>query len=283
MKNMKNLTLKLDGNAQIIGLLSRNIEILNKISKFQVAVEKLNSNQKKLVDLHTLISKDITAIEKVKNDRRKELEDRTMTVIRIMQVFAHDKKKKKLQRRLYHLTSEYVQNCLDMELIKISKKIWLIANKFGGYAFTFLSKIKSSLNPDNLKATNKFEKEFGLNASMIKNIEEANISFIEAMLLYLGEMEEKEKVAMKMKEINKQTKKLLANKIDRFALLFESENPVFYKEYRQLRDKQLQKPVKELLDQESNPINILDEEVPMNQVKPKLKPKTHLKPNPENK
>jgi hypothetical protein len=281
MENMKNLTLKMDNNAQIISLLSRNIEIVNKVSKFQAAVDQLHSNQKKLEDLHALISKDTTTIEKVKHDRRKELEERTMAVIRIMQVFAHDKKKSKLQSRLYHLTSEYVQNCMDMELIKISKKIWMIANKSGGYALTFVDKIKSALNPENLKATNKFEKEFGLNSAMIKNIEEASLSFIEAFLLYEVAMKEKEKVSLKIKKINKQTKKLLADKIDQFALLFEKDKPAFYNDYHELREIQLQKKVKETMNQETDFPDLLLDKDQVNQAAPKLKPRTPRKTNPK--
>lgn len=247
MGNIKNYAAKLESYAQIISVLSKNNEILNKVSRFQIASEQLSSNQKKLVDLNSLLGKDISAIEKVKNNRRKELVKSTMPVIRIMQVFAHDKKKKNLQERLEYLTSEYVQNCSDIELIKISKKIWLIASKYGGYSTTFTSKIKSTLNPDNSKAIIKFEKEYSLNSKMIKNIEEADISFIESMLLYQGEMKEKEKVAMKMKKINKQTKNLLANKIDRFVLLFESKNPGFYKEYSQLRENQEPIPIAETI------------------------------------
>lgn len=279
MESIKNFTLKMDRNAQVISVLSSNAEIWNKVSKFQIAVDQLISNQKKLVDFHSLLSKDISTIENDKNDRRTELEDRTIAVVRIMQVFAHDKKIGKLQQKLYHLNYEYAQNCLDLELIAISKKIFLIANKFGGYALTFKSKIKSALNPDNIKATNKFEKQFGLNHEMIKNLEDAIINFIKAMLLHKVEMDEKEKVALKMKEINKKTKKLLTNKIDRFVLLFENKNPGFYKEYHDLRDKQLQKPVKESSDQETNLINILAEEIPVIPVKPILKPKTPRRSN----
>ncbi len=278
MENIKNLTLKMEGNALLIDLLTKNIEIVNSVSKFQSALEQLNSNQQKLEYLNALLNKDVTSVEKVKNDRRKALEDRTMVVIRIMQVFAHDKKKSKLQSRLYHLNSEYVQNCTDMELIKISKRIWRIANKTGGYALTFVDKIKSALNPENLKATNKFEKEFGLNSSMIRNIEEANISFIEAMLIYDDAMNEKEERALKMKKINKQIKKLLANKIDRLALMFENDNPGFYADYRELRDKQLQKQKKETNDQKTNFSELLQGE---NQAKPKLKRKSIQKSNSE--
>lgn len=252
MENMKNLSIKIEGNEQIISLLARNEEIVKMVSKFQVAVEELNAKQKKLEYHHALLGKDLTPVEKVKNDRRKALEDTTIVVARIMQVFAHDKEKSKLQAKLFHITSEYIQNCLDMELIKLSKNIWLMANKHGGYALTFVDKIKSALNPDNLKITGKFEKEFGLNQAMLRDIEEANISFIEAMLRFEDAMNEKEDLLIKIKKINKQIKKLLADKIDHLTMLFEKDHPNFYNEYQALRDKQLQKQPKESNDQETD-------------------------------
>ena len=283
MENIENFTLKVDRNAQVIGILSRHAEVWNKVSKFQAAVDRLISNQEKLVELQALLNKDITAIEKTKNERRKELEDRTMTVVRIMQVFAHDKKKGKLQHKLYHLTYEYIENCLDLELVEISKKIWLIANKFGGYALTFESKIKAALDPDNAKAINKFEKEFGLNPEMIKNLEDAILNYIKAVLPYNGEMAEKDKVAIKMKEINKKTKKLLANKIDRLVLMFENKNPDFYKEYHELREDQYYKHVKETVNQETDFQELLQDENEPAETKSKSKSngKNNQKANPE--
>ena len=179
MENIKNYTTKTDGYKQIISLLSGNNESLNKVSRFQTAAGQLSTNQKKLVDLQPLLSKDITSSEKVRSKRRMELIEKIMPVIRIMQVFAVDKKKKKLQNRLDYLTLEYVQNCSDNKLIKIAKKIWLIAIKYGEYSTTFISKIKSSLNPDKSKANIKFKKEYGLMPDMIKNIEDSIIKFIE--------------------------------------------------------------------------------------------------------
>lgn len=271
MENIENLPLKMERNAQVISVLSRNAEVWNKISKFQAAIDRLISNQEKLVELQTILNKDVKAIEKTKNERRKELEDRTMTLVRIMQVFAHDKKKGKLQRKLFHLTYEFVENCMDLELVDISKEIWLIANKFGGYAITFVTKIKAALNPENGKATSKFEKEFGLNPEMIKNLEEAILSFIKAMIPYNEEMARKSKVAIKMKEINKKTKKLLANKIDRFVLMFENENPGFYKEYHDLREDHYYKHVKETINQETDFNELLVDDKLVIQAEPKVK------------
>ena len=281
MENIENFALKMNRNAQVMSVLSRNMEIWNKVSKFQNAVDELVLNQKKLDELYSLLKRDITDIEKTKADRRKELEDKTMMLVRIMQVFAHDKKKGKLQRKLYHLTYEYIENCMDLELIDISKEIWLIANKFGGYALTFVTKIKAALDPENVKATNKFEKEFGLNPDMIKNLEDAILHFIKAMLPYNIEMAEKEKVATKMKGIIKKTKKLLTNKIDRMVLMFENENPGFYKEYHELREDHYYKNVKETINQEANFEDLLLDENEKVEAKSKTKPKKTGKANSE--
>lgn len=281
MENIENFNLKMDRNMQVIGILSRNAGVWKKVSKFQAAVDQLNSNQEKLVELQGLLNKDITAIEKAKNERRKELEDRTMTVVRIMQVFAHDKKKAKLQRKLFHLTYQFVENCLELELVEISKKIWLIANKFGGYAITFVSKVKAALDPENVKATNKFEKEFGLNPDMIKNLEDAILNFIKATIPYNNEMAEKEKVAIKMKQINKKTKKLLTNKIDRLVLMFENENPGFYNEYYNLREDHHNKQAKDSINQETDFNELLPVENELVETKPKSKAKNLQKVNPE--
>ena len=53
-----------------------------------------------------------------------------------------------------------------------------------------------------------------------------------------------------MKTIFKQSKKLLTNKIDKFALLFENKNPKFYKEYSQAREKQIIKHIAEIIEQD---------------------------------
>ncbi len=241
MIKFKDFNAKLQGTSLVIGVLSKNLEILNKVSRFHDHYDVLVSNQKKLIDLNLLFSKDITSFEKVRNERRNELLEKTMTVIRVMQVFASDKKKKNLQLRLDHLSPEFLHDSSDMDLIKISKKVWLIANKHGGYAMTFVNRIKSALNPENSKVNLKFEKKYGLIPEMIKNIEEANISFINSVIQYQGVVKEKENLASDMKMIFKESKKLLAKKIDKFALLFESKNPAFYKEYSQAREKQLLK------------------------------------------
>ena len=243
MEKFKDFNSKLQSNAQIIDVLSKNLEFLNKKSRFHDHYELLVSNHKRLINLNLLFSKDITSVEKIKNDRKNELLDKTMLVIRVLQVFATDKKKKNLQLRLEHLTPEFFHDSSDMDLIKVSKKIWLIANKHGGYATTFVNKIKSALNPENSKANLKFEKKYGLIPEMIKNIEEANINFIDSFIQYQGVVKEKENAILEMKMIFKDSKKLLAKKIDKFALLFESTNPAFFKEYSRAREKQLQKVV----------------------------------------
>ena len=250
MAKIKNFDSKLEGITQVIGILSKNHEMLKKISRFHDHYEVLTSIHEKLIGLNALYNKDIAALENIKNERKSALIDNTMTVVRVIQVFATDKKKKNLQFRLEHLTPEFLHDCPDMGLIKVSKKVWLIANQYGGYATTFVNKIKSALNPENSKANLIFEEKYGLIPEMIKNIEESNIGFIESMLQYQEAIKEKELIANEMKLYFKQSKKLLTNKIDKFALLFESKNPLFFKQYSLEREKQNKRPVAEIIERD---------------------------------
>src|SRR5665648_1267221 len=61
MENIENLPLKMERNAQVISVLSRNAEVWNKVSKFQAAIDRLISNQEKLVELQTILNKDVKA------------------------------------------------------------------------------------------------------------------------------------------------------------------------------------------------------------------------------
>jgi len=257
MENENNYEVELDSNNKIISLLSSNDQILKKVSRFQIATDQLISNQKKMMEFHPQLSKDITATEKTRTKRRTELIDKNLPVLRILQAFAFDKKKKGLQKQLDYLTLDYIKKCTDKKLIKISKKIWLLATKYSGYATTYVDKIKSTLHPNETNAMIKFKNEYGLKPEMIKTLEDSNIKFIEAILLHQSEMKEKEKVAGKMKKINKQTKNLLSNKIDRFALMFEKDNPNFYLEYRTLREKPAPVESTEDINQEANPEKVL--------------------------
>lgn len=242
MDKINELALKLDNNAQIINLLSRAVEIVTETSRFQIYVEQLISKQKKLVALNALLCQDITP-NKDKLDSRKELADITFQVIRIIQAFAFNKKKINLQKRLKSFTSEYIQSCSDKELIIISKKIWLIANKYGGATTTPSRKRKYPVNSDNSTVNINFEKEYGLSPSIIKNLDEAKIRFIGSITSSKNDLKEKEKVARRIKFLLKQTEKLLTNKIDHILLLYKTEKPNFYQEYRWLRDNQIHEPV----------------------------------------
>ena len=250
MQKFKDFNSKLEGNTQLIGILTKNLEILNKVSRFHDHYEELTSKHEKANTLNAVYNKDINSLLNARNEHRNALIGNTTTVVRVLQVFATDKKKKKLHLRLEHLTPEFFHDCSDMELINTSKKVWLIANQHGGYAITFVNKIKSALNPENSNVNLKFEKKYGLLPEMINNIEKATISFIDSMLQYQKALKEKELVASEMKLLLKQSKKLLTNKIDKFALLFESKAPKFYKEYSQAREKQVIKHLAEIIEQD---------------------------------
>jgi len=58
-------------------------------------------------------------------------------------------------------------------------------------------------------------------------------------------LKEKEKILNKIKKNINQAKKLFDNKLDRFMLLVEKENPGFYKEFKQERETQLLSKLKD--------------------------------------
>lgn len=267
--------LQMDSNAQIINLLSKNTEITNKFFGLRNALQQLSSNQKKMADLFQVFGKDNKSIKKAKNDFKNELIEKIMPVVTIMHIFAYDKKNRNLKKLLLPLTSEYLQNCSDDKLIKFTKKIWMIANKFGGNSLAFIKKNKSSLNAFKSRATH-MKDEYGLMPEMIKNIEESYIKFLEYILLYEDEMKEKKKVARKINKINKQTAKLLANKIDRYVQLFANENPAFYKDYYLARENKLQINLPE--SEDVGPLNVSEKiqvkKESFKKPEPGIKPKT---------
>jgi hypothetical protein len=274
MKINKIKNLNLSSNIQLINVLSANSEITNKILGFQTAVKQLDSYEKKMMNLYSKLGKESTSVGNAKNEHRTELLERTIPVITILDIFAYDKKKRKLQKQLKHLTAEYLNKCSDNKLIKISKKIWTIANKHGVYSLAFISKNKSSLNTYKSKVA-LLKNGYGLMPEMIKNIEEANIKFVESLIYYEDELKEKAKIVKKIKKINKQTAKLLEKKLDRYVGLFESENPGFFKEYQKIREIQLHSGESnaDSNDQLVVSDDLKVEELDVKKVQSKLKPK----------
>jgi hypothetical protein len=268
-------SINLDSNAKIIKLLSEYAEITSKISGFQISLQQLKSNQKKMEDLFSVLGKDAMTIEKVKNDRRNELLEKTLPVKTTLEIFAYEKKKTNLLNRLIKQSSDYLQNCPDNKLLKISKKIWTIANKYGGYSLAYISKEKSSSNSYKSDVS-LLKNEFGLTPEMLKSIENANIAFIESLLLYEDEMKDKKRIIGKIKKINKRTEKLLEYKIDRYTRLFEIEKPEFIKEYQKIREYQRQGGFTETetSNQKTPAVEKPVEKKTVTQVKPQAKPKT---------
>lgn len=239
MDKVKKLTLNMDDNAQIISLISRGVEITKNIAIIQVAFKQFISKQKKMAALNALLSQDLSELEQNMLIRREELIEITIQVIKILQCFSLDQRKKNLQQRLKCFTSGYIQGCSDSELLKISKKTELISNRYGGILYSNLNNSKYPENTDSSLSILNFGKEYGLNRELIFQLEEAKNRFIRSVHSYHLEKKGREKAAKRIKFLNKQTDKLLATKIDRFIPLFEVENPGFYKDYCRLRENQV--------------------------------------------
>lgn len=113
---------------------------------------------------------------------------------------------------------------------------------------------------------------------MLYNIENANIAFIESLLLYEDEMKDKKRIIGKIKKINKRTEKLLEFKIDRYTRLFEIEKPEFIIEYQKIREYQRQggQLQTETSNQKNQTEEKPEEKKKVQQAKPEIKPKTPI-------
>jgi len=238
MNIYKNSSLKIQSNSQIISILSANEKVTSEISGFQQALQKLKAIHKKTEENFAKLGKVPVSREDAKNDSRNILIEKILPVVTILGIFAYDSKKRKLLKQLKDLKSEKIINCSDNKLIKASKKIWVLASKHGGYSFGLINKTKSSIKEYKSKTT-LFKEKYGLQPEMIKNIEDANIQFIESVLLFEDDIRQQKKMLRKIKKSERQTEKLLENKIDPFVILFENKNPDLFKDYFDERLKHL--------------------------------------------
>ena len=67
------------------------------------------------------------------------------------------------------------------------------------------------------------------------------------------------KLALKMKKIDKKTKRKLINKIDRLVCNLENDNPAFYNEYFDLKDRFYKKIEETLIEESAFPEILVDE------------------------
>lgn len=240
------------------------------ISAFNKAIEDLNTKTKKLLKLQSLAEKDNEMVEVEKNKCRTELIEKTLTVLTILKIYVYDQKKQKPERQLEKITPDVIQQCTDMVLINIVQKVWRIVNKYGGFSLVFVDKLKVKKIASNAKVISKLEKQYGLAPSMIRDMEEAYLLFINAFYIYEIELAEKRDLIKKIKKTSSRAEKLIENKLDRFVSLFEKKSPEFCQAYNNARlleiknkksSKNLSKNDSEKTEGEENPNKIDDHQL----------------------
>lgn len=240
------------------------------ISAFNKAIEDLNTKTKKLLKLQSLAEKDNEMVEVEKNKCRNELIEKTLTVLTILKIYLYDQKKQKPERQLEKITPDVIQLCTDMVLINIVQKVWRIVNKYGGFSMVFVDNLKVKKIASNAKVISKLEKQYGLAPSMIRDMEEAYLLFINAFYIYEIELAEKRDLIKKIKKTSSRAEKLIENKLDRFVSLFEKKSPEFCQAYNNARlleiknkksSKNLSKNDSEKTEGEENPNKIDDHQL----------------------
>jgi hypothetical protein len=226
---------KIESYQSLSKVLAHYKKLIENIKGFNDCVEELNDNISKLLKLQTLASKDTSLTEDTKNKCRSILIEKTQPVITILKIFAFDQKKQRLTKKLEKITSQELQKCSDVELTNTIQDIWRMVNKYGGYSYTFEDKLKIKKIASNVRIVAQLEKKYGLDPSILEDLEEAFLSFTNAFYTYENELSEKISVIKKIKKNLEHTEELIDNRLDLYVSLFETKSPEFFKAYHNTR------------------------------------------------
>jgi hypothetical protein len=235
MKSYKISMRKIESYQSISKVLAHYKKLIENVKGFSDCVEEFNDNISKLLKLQTLAAKDTSLTEDAKSKCRSILIEKTLPVITILKIFAFDQKKQRLTKKLEKFTSQKLQKCSDVELTNSIQDIWHMVNKFGGYSYTFEDKLKIKKIASNVRVVAKLEKNYGLDPTILKDLEEAFLSFTNAFYTYENELSEKISVIKKIKKNLERTEELIDSRLDLYVSLFDTKSPEFSKAYHNTR------------------------------------------------
>lgn len=244
---------------------AENIKVLNN------GIEELNLFTKKLIKLQPLAEMKNGEIEELKKNLRSELIEKSSIILTILKIFAYEQKKQKLKEQLFKINLKSLKTSSDLELVNNVQFIWQTANKYGGYMTPFFDKVKPKKIASNVQTINKLEQQYGLTPSMIKNLEETYLHFINLFSTIEKELSKKMTAIKKIVKTTSKTEELLENKLDLFASLFENKFPEFSKAYASARFPAYENQVKIENMPEDLPKN--ENEVPEGQAHKQRSPK----------
>jgi len=225
---------KLNMYNTVSGVMNDNQQTWTRVYQLKNVFDKFSVNTRHLAELKTEQEKDLQPLLSAMFEKRETLIISGTPVVNIILAYSHDKKEKKLLKKM-NLSKSKLEKSKDTDLIDECKTIYKAAKKL------FKSSSEETENSDN-KSVKILE--YGLSEKMIVDLQAAVNDFINARLALHDAIQGKDKMDKQISSVLKKNEKLLKNKMDLLISIFETSNPDFYKAYMEARVIQITEPVK---------------------------------------
>ncbi|HDR89977.1 MAG TPA: hypothetical protein ENN63_10190 [Bacteroidetes bacterium] len=200
------------------------------------AYENLKSNLKEIHTLNIQSDRNVSPLLAQLVANRKILTGRLLPVASILQVIAWELRDGKMATRV-DLGKKKLKKSDDRKLILRAHQVVEEARRITDLAE---STGRKAADPSLIHPVVKTE-EYGLTSDKTKALEESLKDFEETYMETRDYLEFNKKCRKRIKQLVKETNRLLKNKLDLLMTLFESDHPDFYAAY--LESRQLMYPV----------------------------------------
>ncbi|HKK58346.1 MAG TPA: hypothetical protein VJ937_02610 [Salinivirga sp.] len=213
-------TQKLAMQQKVMECMEENMKGWSHILEMQKDYDRFVKNMKKIQELQPAVHNDTEPIAvNIKNTREK-LIAQLLPVLKVLSVYAHDKKMKKLEQKTK--TDRKALNKLSAgKLEKEALTIWKAINKH------------QNTNVEEKKSTEP--EKYGLSQKMIDSLYETIVQYKNLRQNYKEERKAQKKAIESTQDLIRANNKLLKNRIDKFIFLFEQSQPDFFNAYAMAR------------------------------------------------
>ena len=228
----------------ITGIMEKNLGKIEKVSELKNSYENYISLNNKLIELKAEFEKELQPEVEKKSKAKENLINNAHPIANILQVYAFDLKDKSLSKKI-DLSRNKLMKSKDSVLVQKCELLWKTVKSIYGKSID--EKESKKVNVLNLGS-------YGINGTLIDDLEIANKHFIECILSLKDAISQKskygKKITIKIKEIDD----ILRHKIDKLLTVFEIKEPAFYTEYKAARIITKEESKKKVAEKSEKPV-----------------------------
>jgi len=228
----------------ITGIMEKNLGKIEKVSELKNSYENYISLNNKLIELKAEFEKELQPEVEKKSKAKENLINNAHPIANILQVYAFDLKDKSLSKKI-DLSRNKLMKSKDSVLAEKCELLWKTVKSIYGKSID--EKESKKVNVLNLGS-------YGINGTLIDDLENANKHFIECILSLKDAISQKSKYGKKITVKIKEIDDLLRHKIDKLLTVFEIKEPAFYTEYKAARIITKEESKKKVAEKSEKPV-----------------------------